>query len=113
LHHFSFPSSFFHIQEQEHSWFLNMKGRKYTSFYNSKCLHIVRTVQNTSEYGDRLAVFWMLLVKNAATAKMCDTNNSMNICFMHKHFASASSKVVTEPGLTAPHLAHYQLSYCE
>jgi hypothetical protein len=42
-------------------------------FYNSEALHITNTVWNTSDYGDRLAGFQMVLVLNATKAKKYPT----------------------------------------
>jgi hypothetical protein len=38
-------------------------------FYNSEALHITNTVWITSDYGDRLAGFRIVLVVNATKAK--------------------------------------------
>jgi hypothetical protein len=43
-------------------------------FYNSEAL-IVRIAWNTSDYGDRLAGFQMVLVINEAKRKVCNTMN--------------------------------------
>jgi hypothetical protein len=49
--------------------FSTRKTENTQAFYNSEALHITSTIWNTSDHGDRLAGFRMVLVINATKAK--------------------------------------------
>jgi hypothetical protein len=56
------------------------------------CKYITNTVWNTSDYGDRLAGFRMVLVVNATKAKRFRHHEHLtNACLLHSHFSVFTS----------------------